>query len=436
MKIISKPKKEDWNALIKRPVISNADLYARVSPIIKAVQEEGDLAIRRFTAQFDAVDLDSVVLSKNEIHEKASLIDGTLKEAIDTAFSNIWKFHEAQHETFVPLETSKGVTCWRESRAIEKVGLYVPGGTAPLFSSLLMLGVPARIAGCRTIVVCTPPDTSGSILPAMAYTLERLEIDQVYMAGGAQAIAGMALGTESIPSVYKIFGPGNQYVSAAKNIVSQEYQVAIDLPAGPTELLLIADESAEPEFLAADILSQAEHGTDSQVVLVSTSEKLLEEVHEVLKVKLETLPRRDIAEKALSSAAGIYFETLDEAVSFSNEYAPEHLILAVQNPDSLVRDIVNAGSVFLGHLTPESFGDYASGTNHTLPTNGAARAYGGVSLESFQKKITFQKVTQTGLMGLGPQVEVMARAEGLDGHAEAVRCRLEYTNMKKELSNG
>jgi histidinol dehydrogenase len=436
MKIVSKPKKEDWNALLKRPVISNADLYARVSPIIKAVQEEGDLAIRRFTKQFDGIDLDSIVLSKSEIIRQASLIEGTLKEAINIAYSNIWKFHEAQNERFLPMETSRGVTCWREPRAIEKVGLYVPGGTAPLFSSLLMLGIPARIAGCRTIVVCTPPDQRGSILPAMAYTLERLEIDQVYLVGGAQAIAAMALGAESIPSVYKIFGPGNQYVSAAKNLVSQEYQIAIDLPAGPTELLLIADDSADPEFLAADILSQAEHGADSQVVLLSTSEMLLEQVREALKVKLHTLPRKDIAEKALSSAVGVCFDTIDDAVLFSNEYAPEHIILAVQNPDLLIADIINAGSVFLGHMTPESFGDYASGTNHTLPTNGAARAYGGVSLESFQKKITFQKASQEGLEELGPHVESMARAEGLDGHAEAVRCRLEYFGMKKELSNG
>jgi histidinol dehydrogenase len=424
MKLVSDPKEEVWDVLLERPVVSNEEIYERVKPVIRAVKSEGDSAVIRYTKEFDQVELSSLVLRAGDISERAALADADLRRAIDTAFSNIRKFHIAQEESFSPIETSPGVVCWRENRPIESVGLYIPGGTAPLFSSLLMLGVPARIAGCSNIVVCTPPDREGSIHPALACIAELLELESIYLAGGAQAIAAMASGTESIPKVYKIFGPGNQYVTAAKNIVAREDGVAIDLPAGPTELLILAEESANPEFIAADVLSQAEHGEDSQVILLSTSESLLETVNVKLSEQIQTLPRREIAMKALDVSYGIFFPSLEKAVAFSNRYAPEHLILALEDAEAVLPQILSAGSVFLGSYTPESFGDYASGTNHTLPTNGAARAYSGVSLDSFQKKITFQQVSREGLLELGPLVENMARAEGLEGHARAVEVRI------------
>jgi histidinol dehydrogenase len=430
MKLVSNPEEEVWDVLVERPMASNEEIYGLVKPIIDSVRSEGDSALLRYTKEFDRVQLSSPVMNSGEIAKKALLADPELRKAIDTAYENIRKFHEAQQERFSPVETAPGVLCWRESRAIENVGLYIPGGTAPLFSTLMMLGVPARIAGCSRIVVCTPPNEDGSVHPALAYIAERLQLDEIYLAGGAQAIAAMALGTESIPRVYKIFGPGNQYVSAAKNVVAREFGIAVDLPAGPTELLILADDSAKVDFVAADILSQAEHGADSQVVLISNSEALLEEVNMKLSRQLETLPRRKIAELALESSYGIYFPSLDQAMSFSNRYAPEHLILAVSDCEAVMPRIVNAGSVFLGSYTPESFGDYASGTNHTLPTNGASRSYSGVSLESFQKKITFQQASEAGLLELGTTVEIMAKAEGLEGHAEAVRVRMESVQKK------
>ena len=425
MKIIKYPTKEQFASITKRPVRSFQELYQIVQPIINAVKNEGDAALRHYTAKLDNVVLQSLHFTANRISEAAARLDPALARAIDRAAENIFAFHRAQKPVAVDMETAPGIRCWRASRPIEKVGLYIPGGTAPLFSSLLMLAIPAKIAGCKEIVVSTPPDADAGVSDALAYVAKLLELDAICLAGGAQAVAAMAFGTESVQKVDKILGPGNQYVSAAKQIVALEYQVAIDLVAGPTELLIIADESANPAFLAADLLSQAEHGIDSQVLLLSTSEQLIDAVSREVNSQLTQLKRKEIAMQCLPSAVCVCVESLKQALEFSNLYAPEHLILAVRNPLELKESVESAGSVFLGDYTPEALGDYASGTNHTLPTNGAARAYSGVSVDDFRKSITFQEATAEGLSAIAETIELMANAEGLDGHANAVRIRIE-----------
>ncbi|MDX5422644.1 MAG: histidinol dehydrogenase, partial [Hymenobacteraceae bacterium] len=393
----------------------------------KLVREQGDAALLALAEKYDGVQLESLVATPGEIAAAEAELSVELKEAILQAYSNIQVFHTQQAEPVKQVETMAGVTCWRKSVPIEKVGLYIPGGTAPLFSTLLMLGVPARIAGCKELVLCTPPSKDGSIHPAILYTASLLGVTRVVKAGGAQAVAALAYGTESVPAVYKIFGPGNQYVTVAKQLVSKA-GVAIDLPAGPSEVLVMADETANPAFVAADLLSQAEHGADSQVVLLTTAEDLLIKVEEELQAQLEVLPRKAFASKALENSLGIVLGNVEEMLAFSNLYAPEHLILSIANFEEVLEDITNAGSVFLGNYSPESAGDYASGTNHTLPTNGYARAYSGVSLDSFVKKITFQYITPEGLQNIGRTIETMAEAEGLEAHKNAVSIRLKEVN--------
>lgn len=417
-----------WAELVKRPVKDLAELEPGIMETFSLVQAEGDAALRQLAEKFDGVKLADLLATQEEITTSEPKLSLELKGAILQAYSNIQLFHSQQEETLRPVETMPGVLCWRRSVAIEKVGLYIPGGTAPLFSTLLMLGVPARIAGCREVILCTPPSKEGTIHPAILYTASLLGITKVIKAGGAQAIAAMAYGTESVPAVSKIFGPGNQYVTVAKQLVNKA-GVAIDLPAGPSEVLVMADDSANPAFVAADLLSQAEHGADSQVVLLTTSEDFLEKVSAELEVQLAALPREVFAAKALENSLAIVLKDSKEMLAFSNLYAPEHLILAVQDYETLADGVVNAGSVFLGNYTPESAGDYASGTNHTLPTNGYARAYSGVSLDSFVKKITFQHISPEGLKSIGRTVEVMAEAEGLQAHKNAVSIRL------KEVDN-
>ncbi|MEM6345362.1 MAG: histidinol dehydrogenase [Bacteroidota bacterium] len=417
------PAREQWDNLLARPMMQLQELESRVQPILDEVREQGDKALRRFTARFDQVEIDAIQASEAEFREAERLVSEELKNAIRLAKDNITAFHQKQWEDFQPLETMAGVRCWRKSVPISRVGLYIPGGTAPLFSSILMLGIPALIAGCETIVLCTPPSKEGKVNPAMLFTAELLGIKQVCKVGGAQAVAAMAYGTESVPKVYKIFGPGNQYVTLAKQLVSRD-SAAIDMPAGPSEVAVVADDTADPYFVAADLLSQAEHGIDSQVLLVSQSEAFVQSVETALEEQVKTLPREEIARKALANSKSIVLKNEDEVVSLINQYAPEHLILAVENDEALGERILNAGSVFLGHYTPESVGDYASGTNHTLPTNGYARAYSGVSLDSFLKKITFQKLSPSGLQALGPAVELMAEAEELAAHKLAVSVRL------------
>lgn len=425
MKKVLFPEKASWLELIKRPVIEQKNLEKLVQPILDAVERDGDKAVKHFTKQFDGVSIEEIKVSASAIATQSNRLDTKLKQAIEQAASNITLFHQNQQEFSKPLETSKGIRCWRKSVAIEKVGLYIPGGSAPLFSTLLMLAIPAKIAGAREIVICTPPMPSGEIADSIAYTCTLLELNTVFSIGGAQAVAAMAFGTESVPKVDKIFGPGNQYVAQAKKLIASSTQVAIDLPAGPSELLVIADNSGIPSFIAADLLSQAEHGADSQVVFVSTDETLIDRVEIELEKQLQGLARREIAEKALSNSLAVCVKSLDEAIHFSNLYAPEHLILSVDAPLALCEKVRNAGSVFLGHYTPESLGDYASGTNHTLPTNGAARSYSGVSLDSFVKKITFQESSKEGLEIISETVQTMACAEGLTAHALAVSKRLE-----------
>lgn len=425
MKIIKYPKKAQWPELTCRSAQDFEKIEKIVIPILKKVKKKGDKALKKFALEYDQVALDDLLVSRKEIKEAEKKVSKELKEAISLAKENIEKFHRAQQDGNIEVETLPGVNCSRKSVAIAKVGLYIPGGTAPLFSTVLMLGIPANIAGCDEIVVCTPTDHSGKVNPVILYTAGLVGIDKIVKVGGAQAIAAMAYGTESVPKVYKIFGPGNQYVTIAKQLVSKE-GVAIDLPAGPSELAVYADETAIPEFVAADLLSQAEHGVDSQVLLVTTKKKLLKKVDELIKAQLENLPRKHVAEKALDSSKAILFEHDSEAVEFLNEYGAEHLILAVTNADAVANKIINAGSVFLGNYTPESAGDYASGTNHTLPTNGYAKAYSGVSVDSFVKKITFQKISEEGIKNIGRAIEIMAEAEQLMAHKEAVSIRLKY----------
>lgn len=426
MKTYLYPTPAQWAALTQRPVQKLDQLRAGVQQTFDLVQQKGDAALVELAATFDKATLQCVWVSDDEVAAAIPQVSDALKEAIELAYKNIFRFHEAQREPIQQVETMPGVTCWRKSVGIQKVGLYIPGGSAPLFSTLLMLGVPAQIAGCREIILATPPSADGSINATILYTANRLGIKRILKAGGAQAIAAMAFGTETVPAVDKIFGPGNQYVTAAKQMVAQ-LGVAIDMPAGPSEVLVIADDSADAEFVAADLLSQAEHGSDSQVVFVTNSENQLKNVQAAVADQVAKLPRQTVAEQALNHSIGVVVTTLDEALAFSNLYAPEHLILSVEAPEVLAEQVTQAGSVFMGHFSPESVGDYASGTNHTLPTNGYARNYSGVSLDSFVKKITFQQLTREGLERIGPAVEIMAEAEGLHAHKNAVTVRL----MKK-----
>ena len=417
------PQAEEWSEILARPAMDLQQLEAPVSEILQEVALRGDDALLDFTAKFDGVRLADLAVSKEEIALSGEQISSELRTAIQTAKQNIEQFHRAQQDVTPTVETMPGVRCWRRSVGIERVGLYVPGGTAPLFSTVLMLAVPAVLAGCREVVLCTPPQKDGSVHPAILYAAQLAGVEQIFRVGGAQAIAAMAYGTDSIPATYKIFGPGNAYVTVAKQLVSK-IGVAIDMPAGPSEVMVIADESAQPTFVAADLLSQAEHGADSQVVLVCYSEQMAEAVQKATEEQLAQLPRRDFAAASLANSATIVVNDQREATALINAYGPEHLILAVDQPEAWVEGIINAGSVFMGHYTPESVGDYASGTNHTLPTNGFARAYSGVSLDSFVRKITFQQLTPQGLQNIGPTVETMAAAESLDAHKLAVSIRL------------
>ncbi len=418
MKIIKFPEASDYEAILTRPVQDFSVIEQRVVPILAQVKERGDAALKEFALAFDKVSLESLTMPTEQIEQAEASLTTELKQAIQQAYSNIRTFHEAQKQAPQKIETMTGVTCWRKSVGIDKVGVYIPGGTAPLFSTVLMLGIPAQIAGCREVVLCTPSDH-----PAILYAAALCGITKIFRVGGAQAIAAMAYGTETIPQVYKIFGPGNQYVTAAKMLVNKE-GVAIDMPAGPSEVAVYADDSANPAFVAADLLSQAEHGIDSQVLLVSTSESLIEAVNVELEKQLAVLPRAEFAAKALENSQAVLVSTEAIALEMLNQYAAEHLILSVANAEEVSDKIYNAGSIFLGNYTPESAGDYASGTNHTLPTNGFAKAYSGVSLDSFVKKITIQHISQEGIQTLGNTIIEMAEAESLQAHANAVRVRL------------
>lgn len=417
------PKESTWPVLLERPSLETAALEEKVSIILEAVKEDGDPAVLRYTAQFDQVQLNQSQVTAEEFEAAAASLPEELKASIIQAKENIERFHARQEGAIEVIETMPGVQCWRKSVAIDKVGLYIPGGTAPLFSTVLMLAVPAKLANCREIILCSPPNKQGEIHPAILFTAKLTGVSKVFKVGGVQAIGAMAYGTESVPAVYKIFGPGNQYVTAAKQLVNKQ-GIAIDMPAGPSEVLVCADASANPAFVAADLLSQAEHGIDSQVVLVAFEEELVKAVLEQIQEQVKLLPRQEIAEKALENSLAIILETEQQAAALINAYAPEHLILAMETADTFADYIVNAGSVFLGHLTPEAVGDYASGTNHTLPTNGFAKAYSGVSLDSFVKKITYQRLSAEGLKNVGPIVEKMAAAEELEAHKNAVSIRL------------
>lgn len=423
MYLINNPDRSQWAELLKRPTLNTENLFDTVRGIINRVRAEGDVAVLALEEQFDKVKLSSLAVSAEEWQEAESLLSDELKAAIRLAKQNIETFHAAQRFEGKKVETQPGVTCWQKAVAIEKVGLYIPGGTAPLFSTVLMLAIPAKIAGCREIVLCTPPGRNGKVHPAVLFAAQVAGVDKVFKAGGVQAIASMAYGTESIPKVYKIFGPGNQYVTAAKQLVSLR-DVAIDMPAGPSEVEVLADETANPTFVAADLLSQAEHGVDSQAVLITTSAALQQAVKAEVERQLALLPRKEIASKSLENSKLIVVNSMDEAIEMTNAYAPEHLIIETTDYMEVAAKVVNAGSVFLGSLTPESAGDYASGTNHTLPTNGYAKAYSGVSLDSFIRKITFQEILPEGLRRIGPAIEVMAANEQLDAHKNAVTERL------------
>jgi histidinol dehydrogenase len=422
-KLCERPKRDNWNKLCERPSIQRDELEALVGGILSDVKENGDQALLRLTNKFDGAKLSSLQVSEQEISEAVSIVSEELKDAIQLAKQNIERFHSAQKESVEQIETVPGVVCWRKSIGIEKVGLYIPGGSAPLFSTILMLGVPAKLAGCKEIVLTTPPDENGKINPAILYTASLVGVTKIFKVGGAQAIAALAYGTESIPQTYKIFGPGNQFVTKAKEMV-QMSGVAIDMPAGPSEVLVIADKSCDPEFVAADLLSQAEHGADSQVILLTDDESVLKNVETALADQLEKLPRKEVAAIALSESRLIKLKSIAECLEFSNDYAPEHLILASAKAQNWIDQVTNAGSVFVGNYSCESVGDYASGTNHTLPTNGFARNYSGVSLDSFVRKVTFQKLDETGIKNIGPAVELMADAEALFAHKNAVTLRL------------
>ena len=423
MELIKYPEKNEWRDLLRRPAIDSLSLEKKVRKILENVKEKGDKAVKKYSKEFDGIKLKKLQVSDKEIKEADKLVADELKQAIRTAKSNIEKFHSTQLHDEDIVETMPGVKCWRKNIAIEKVGLYIPGGTAPLFSTILMLGVPAKIAGCKEIVLCTPPGKDGALNPAILFAASLVGVTKIFKVGGVQAIGAMAFGTETIPAVYKIFGPGNQYVTCAKQLV-QQYGIAIDMPAGPSEVAVYADETADPRFVAADLLSQAEHGVDSQVLLVVNKESLVETIKGQLVTQLDKLPRKELAEKALDNSKIMLVNNDEEAIELLNEYAPEHLILSCAHADELADKVINAGSVFIGNFSPESAGDYASGTNHTLPTNGFAKAYSGVSVDSFVKKITFQKLNEEGLNSIGSSVVAMAEAEGLKAHAEAVKLRL------------
>lgn len=423
MQLIKYPSEAEWEALLSRSTLDTTQLFSTVQAVLDDVKANGDEAVKRYEKKFDKADLMSLSVTEEEFAEAEALIDSSLKQAIRTAKANIEKFHASQRFSGEKVETTPGVTCWQKAVAIEKVGLYIPGGTAPLFSTVLMLAVPARIAGCKEIVLCSPPNAEGKIHPAILFAAREAGVSRLFKAGGIQAIAAMAYGTESVPKVYKIFGPGNQYVMAAKQLVSLK-EVAIDMPAGPSEVEVIADETANPEFIAADFLSQAEHGADSQSLLLTTSEEIARQVVEAVERQLGVLPRWEITGKSLAHSRIIVLKNVEEIIRFTNRYAPEHLIIQTKNYPEIAARVENAGSVFMGAYTPESAGDYASGTNHTLPTNGYAKAYSGVNLDSFIKKITFQEITPEGIKNLGHTIEVMAANEQLDAHRNAVTVRL------------
>ncbi len=423
MKVIRYPERAEWTSLLERPHIDMTALYATVNTVLTDVRTRGDRAVLDYEEKFDRVSLSSLQVTEAEMEAAEQLVPEELKDALRQAERNIATFHEAQRFQGKKIETAPGVVCWQKAVPIDKVGLYIPGGTAPLFSTVLMLAVPARLAGCREIVLCTPPDREGRVNPAILHAARLAGVHRIFKAGGVQAIGAMAYGTETVPKVYKIFGPGNQYVMAAKQQVSL-HEVAIDMPAGPSEVLVVADEKANPVFVAADLLSQAEHGADSQVLLVTTSDRMLERVREEVQVQLEKLPRRELAVRSLEHSKLILVHSMEEAMELANAYAPEHLILEVEDYTSLSEKVVNAGSVFMGAYTPESAGDYASGTNHTLPTSGYARAYSGVNLDSFVRKITFQELSPEGIRNIGPAIEKLASGEQLDAHKNAVTLRL------------
>lgn len=427
MKIYINPEKRQWAEILKRPVMDVSALFGPVQGILDEIRQNGDRALRKYTLKFDGTELSDFSVTDAELLEAVNEVPEALKNAIKIAASNIEKFHASQKTEIQKVETMPGVTCWQKAVPIEKVGIYIPGGTAPLFSTVLMLAIPARIAGCSEVAMCTPPDKNGKIHPAILFAAKHSGVKKIFKLGGVQAIGAMAFGTESVPKVYKIFGPGNQYVTAAKQLISIN-DAAIDMPAGPSEVMVVADDSANPSFVAADLLSQAEHGADSQVVLVTNSRALLEDVRKEIELQLKSLPRMEFAIKSLNNSVFIVLEDEEKHVEIINKYAPEHLILSVKNHAELAEKVKNAGSVFLGNHTPESAGDYASGTNHTLPTNGWARAFSGVNLDSFTRKITFQEITPEGLKIIGPTIETLAAAELLDAHKNAVTIRLK--NLK------
>lgn len=425
MKRINYAAVSEWEELLKRPTINTASLENIVSAVLADVKQNGDAAVKKYTAQFDKVELTNIQVSEAEIAEAEQVLSDELKAAIALAKLNIEKFHNAQKEQPVIIETRTGVKCWRKSVGIEKVGLYIPGGTAPLFSTILMLGIPAKIAGCKEIVLASPPSKDGKLHPAILYAANLVGITKIFKVGGVQAIGAMTYGTQTVPKVFKIFGPGNQYVTCAKQLINKE-GVAIDMPAGPSEVAIFADDSCVPEFVAADLLSQAEHGEDSQVILVSDNELVIEKVNAALEIQLDLLPRKQTAAKALENSKAFLVRDKQEGMALLNTYAPEHLIIVCKNSEELGEKVVNAGSVFLGNYSCESAGDYASGTNHTLPTNGYAKAYSGVSLDSFVKKITYQQLTSEGIQTIGNAIELMAEAEGLQAHKNAVTLRLRH----------
>lgn len=424
MQIFKYPSKDTWAQILARPVFDSTSLFETVQTVLDDVRLRGDAAVNEYTQKFDKVTLSQIEVTKEEIADAEKLVSVQLKQAIEMARRNIWKFHSEQQHDLPEIQTSPGVFCWQKAIAIEKVGLYVPGGTAPLFSTVLMLGIPAQIAECKEVVLCTPPNKEGKVHPAVLYAAKVAGVHRIFKIGGTQAIAAMAYGTESVPKVYKIFGPGNQYVTAAKQLVSLR-DVAIDMPAGPSEVEVLADKTANPAFVAADLLSQAEHGVDSQSILITVDEVIVEPVLAQIEIQLEQLPRKELAKKALENSKIIILKTLEEAVEMTNEYAPEHLIISTHYHMGVAANIINAGSVFLGNYTPESAGDYASGTNHTLPTNGYAKAYNGVNLDSFVRKVTFQQITKEGLTNLSNAIILMAENEELQAHSNAVKIRLE-----------
>lgn len=423
MNKIYNPNRKDWNKVLKRPTQTIESIEDTVNGIFKEVKKDGDSILRKYTSQFDKVSIENFLVTTSEIEEANKLVSNDLKGAIQLAKTNIEKFHKTQITNRVEVETKPGVLCWQEKRPIQKVGLYIPGGTAPLFSTVLMLSVPANIAGCKEVVLCSPPDNEGRLNPAILYAAQLCGVTKIFKVGGIQAIAAMTFGTESIPQVYKIFGPGNQFVTVAKQIATK-HGVAIDMPAGPSELLVVADDTADAAFVASDLLSQAEHGIDSQVIMVSTSKELILKVEEEITKQVSDLPRKEIAQNAIDNSRLIYVEDDKTAIDLINEYGPEHYIVCVKNEEFYLKNTFNAGSVFIGNYTPESAGDYASGTNHTLPTNGYAKQYSGVNLDSFLKSITFQKITKKGIQEIGNAIEIMAEAEGLQAHKNAVTLRL------------